>query len=68
LPAGWKELYGTARYPVHPHEVYPVQAVYEAASTAKPEWQTLHWRAESRGDVIGTITLRVLTDSTGLPQ
>jgi LmbE family N-acetylglucosaminyl deacetylase len=68
LPAGWKELYGTARYPVRPHETYPAQAVYEAASTAKPEWQTLHWKAEWRGEVVGAITLRVLTDSTGLPQ
>jgi LmbE family N-acetylglucosaminyl deacetylase len=68
LPAGWKELFGTARYPVRPHETYPVQAVYEAASTDKPEWQTLQWQAESRGAAVGAITLRVLTDSTGLPQ
>jgi len=68
LPAGWKELYGTSRYPVRPHEVYPVQAVYEAASTEKPEWQTLRWKVESHGEVIPAITLRVLTDSTGLPQ
>jgi hypothetical protein len=63
FPAGWKELYGTARYPVRPHEVYPAQTAYEAASTAKPEWQTLHWRAASRGEEIGTITLRVRTAS-----
>jgi len=68
LPAGWKELRGTARYPVRPHEVYPVQAAYEAASTAKPEWQTLHWNAESQGEAVGEVTLRVRTASSGLPQ
>jgi len=60
LPAGWKELRGTARYPVRPHEAYPAQTVYEAPSTAKPESQILHWKAESRGGVVGTVELRVL--------
>ena len=68
LPPGWKELRGTARYPVRPHEVYPAQTVYEAPTTAKPESQTLHWKAESRGAVVGTIALRVVTDRQGLPQ
>ena len=68
LPPGWKELRGTARYPVRSHEAYPVQTAYEAPSTAKPEWQTLHWKAESRGAVVGTVELRVVTDSGGLPQ
>jgi len=68
LPAGWKELQGTARYPVRPHEAYPAQTVYVAPSTDKPEWQTLNWKAEAGGKPVGTITLRVLTDSPGLPQ
>ena len=68
LPAGWKEVYGSARYPVRPHEAYPVETYYVASSTAKPEWQTLVWRAECQGQTVGTLTLRVLTDSPGLPQ
>lgn len=68
LPAGWHEINGAARYPVRPHEGYPVQAVYTAPSTSKPEWQTLNWKAEADSQTIGTITLRVLTDSPGLPQ
>lgn len=68
LPAGWKEVHGTARYPVRPHEAYPAQTQYIASSTAKPEWQTLTWKAEANGQTIGTLTLRVLTDSPSLPQ
>ena len=68
LPAGWKEHSGAGRYPVRPHETYPVEASYNASSTDKPEWQALTWRAESKGQVVGTITLRVMTDSPGLPQ
>ncbi len=59
---------GTARYAVRPHEVYPAQTTYEAATPAKPEWQTLTWKAESGGREVGSVTLRVLTDSPGLPQ
>lgn len=68
VPPGWQEVNGTARYPVRPHEAYPAQTVYMAPSTSKPEWQTLSWKAEANGQTIGTITLRVLTDSPGLPQ
>jgi len=68
LPAGWREVSGTARYPVRPHEVYSVQTLYVASSTSKPESQILTWQAEANGQTIGTLTLRVLTDSPGLPQ
>jgi hypothetical protein len=68
LPPGWREISGTTRYPVRAHEAYPAQSFYVAPSTGKPEWQTLSWKAEANGQMIGTITLRVLTDSPGLPQ
>ena len=68
LPPGWREVSGTARYPVRPHEAYPAQTFYVAPSTSKAEWQTLSWKAEANGQLIGTIRLRVLTDSPGLPQ
>lgn len=68
LPAGWKEYSGPGRYPVRPHETYPVEAWYDASSTEKPEWQTLTWKAEANGQPVGTITLRVMTDSPGLPE
>jgi LmbE family N-acetylglucosaminyl deacetylase len=68
VPAGWEELSGIARYPVRPHEAYPAEVHYVSPATAKPEWQALTWNAEARGQTIGTLTLRVLTDSPGLPQ
>jgi hypothetical protein len=68
LPGGWHELSGTARYPVHAHETYPAETVYMSSSTEKPEWQALTWKAEVNGQNVGTLTLRVLTDSPGLPQ
>jgi len=68
LPPGWKELHGTARYPVRPHEAYTAHTAYVTASTAKSEWQTLQWKAESGGQVIGTVSLRAKTASPGLPQ
>ncbi len=68
LPPGWRELHGTAHYPVRPHEAYTAQTVYLTATTAKPEWQTLHWKAESGGKEVGGIALRVRTASSGLPQ
>jgi LmbE family N-acetylglucosaminyl deacetylase len=68
LPPAWNELNGTAQYAVRAHEVYPVQTAYVAASTEKPEWQALTWKAESNGRTVGTLTLRVMTDSPGLPQ
>lgn len=68
IPSSWKEVRGTARYPVRPHETYPAETQCVASSTVKPEWQTLTWKAEANGQILGTITLRVLTDSPGLPQ
>jgi len=68
LPPGWKELSGTARYLVRAHEAYPAQTVYVSPSTDKPEWQTLTWKAEANGQDVGTLTLRVMTNSPGLPQ
>jgi hypothetical protein len=68
LPPGWRELHGTARYPVRPHEAYTARTAYVSASTAKAEWQTLHWKAESGGHAVGDVSLRVRTASPGLPQ
>jgi hypothetical protein len=68
LPAGWREQSGTARYPVSAHDSYPAETVYVSSSTQKPEWQTLRWKAEANGQGIGALTLRVLSDSPGLPQ
>jgi LmbE family N-acetylglucosaminyl deacetylase len=68
VPAGWKEVNGTAVYPVRPHETYPAQTLYVVPAAGKREWQTLTWKAEAGGQTVGTITLRVLTDTPGLPQ
>jgi len=53
---------------VRPHKAFPAQTAYIAGMTNKPEWQTLTWKAEANGQTTGTLTLRVLTDSPGLPQ
>jgi LmbE family N-acetylglucosaminyl deacetylase len=68
LPSGWKEVGGAARYPVRAHEAYPAETLYVAPSTEKPEWQALTWEAEANGQSVGTLTLRVLTNTHGLPQ
>lgn len=68
LPPAWKEVSGAARYPVRAHETYPAETIYVAPSTEKPEWQALAWEAEANGQSVGTLTLRVLTSSPGLPQ
>lgn len=68
VPAKWKALQVETRYPVRPHEAYPAQTLYIAASTSRPEWQTIVWKAEYNETTIGTLQLRVLTNSPGLPQ
>ncbi len=68
VPAGWKEVTGTARYPVRAHDAYPVQAFF--TSPAKPEaaWQEITWVAEAAGRRVAEGKLRVHQVGGGLPQ
>jgi LmbE family N-acetylglucosaminyl deacetylase len=68
LPEDWTERQGSARYPVRPHETYPVETLLVAPLGKSPEWQEVRWKAESDGGTIGVITVRVHQASGGLPQ
>ena len=65
LPAGWKELRGTARYPVPAHGVYPLRAEFVAPATSQPEWKTITWNADADGTRIGSASLRVFSAPSG---
>ena len=68
LPPDWKELSGTARYPVLAHDEYPVQAFCVAPSKQASEWQPLTWTAEVNGKAAGSVSVRVQLAGGGLPQ
>jgi LmbE family N-acetylglucosaminyl deacetylase len=68
LPQGWSEQSGSARYPVSAQDVYPVQAALLTPSHPSQQWQQVTWKAQSQGQTIGSITLRVYLVSGGLPQ
>jgi len=68
LPEGWSEVSGTGRYPVRPHESYPVEAILTAPAKNTPAWQEVTWQARANGEGTGSITLRVNLISGGLPQ
>jgi LmbE family N-acetylglucosaminyl deacetylase len=68
LPAGWTEVTGTAIYSVRPRESYPVQVFLASPQKDTPAWREITWKAESRGQSVGSITLRVNTANGGLPQ
>lgn len=69
LPNGWREQAGSARYPVPPHDSYPVQAAVAVPRSAKvDEWYEVTCKAEANGKTIGSITLRVNIALGGLPQ
>lgn len=59
LPPGWKELKGTARYPIEKHGLYPILGVYAAPSSIAPGWEDLTWTATANGESRGKATLRV---------
>ncbi len=59
LPPGWKELNGTARYPIEKHGVYPILGTYAAPPAGVSTWEDLTWTATSNGETRGSVTLRV---------
>jgi len=68
VPKGWNVVDGQAVFPVEAHDTYTVQTVLASPSAKEPAWQTVVWRAESGGQEIGSITMRVNIANGGLPQ
>jgi hypothetical protein len=68
LPGGWTELSGTARYPIAPHQTYPVEAILASPATKSSDWHEVTWTAAARDAAVGSITLRVQLSFGGLPQ
>ncbi len=70
LPPGWNELRGTAIYPVDANGAYTVQTTLQSPAGAAKGWVSpdIVWNAEAGGKPIGSIHMRVLIGSGGLPQ
>ena len=70
LPEGWKEDLGTAIYPIGANGSYTVQTLVRPPASTPPGWvaKEVVWKAESGGQEIGSIRVRVMIGSGGLPQ
>ena len=68
LPAGWSQKPDTMTYTVSAHDAYAVQLTVSSSATQRGTWQTLTWTAESTGQTIAPVSLRVDVVSNGLPQ
>jgi len=68
LPPGWTEKPDATIYAVAPHDSYSIQLTVSSTASQKGTWQDLEWNAESGGQKIGSVTLRVKLESNGLPQ
>jgi LmbE family N-acetylglucosaminyl deacetylase len=68
LPAGWSEKPDATIYTVAAHDAYAIQLRITPAAAQKDTWQTLTWSAESGGQTVGSVSLRVDLAANGLPQ
>ena len=68
LPAGWSEKPTATVYTVAAHDAYPIQLKVMPSPAHKDTWQSLTWDAESEGQSLGAVTLRVSVAGNGLPQ
>jgi LmbE family N-acetylglucosaminyl deacetylase len=68
LPPGWTQKPDATLYTVGPHDSYAVQLTVACSRSQSGSWQTLMWKAESAGQNVGTVTLRVNLAGNGLPQ
>jgi hypothetical protein len=68
LPSGWSQKPDAMVYTIEPHDYYPVQLTVTPSESHKGTWQTLTWTAESGGQKIDPVTLRVNVAGNGLPQ
>jgi len=68
LPAGWSEKPDATVYTVAAHDAYPIQLKVTPSADHKGTWQTVSWSAESEGQNLGPVSLRVNVAGNGLPQ
>jgi LmbE family N-acetylglucosaminyl deacetylase len=68
VPRGWIQKPEATDYTVEAHDSYPLQLTLTPSEAHKGTWQTLTWTAESAGQKIGSVTLRVNVAGNGLPQ
>jgi hypothetical protein len=68
LPSGWSENPDWTVYTVPAHDSYPLQLTISSSAADKDTWQTLGWEAESGGQSIGSVSLRVDVVGNYLPQ
>lgn len=68
LPVGWSAKPDATVYTVAAHDAYPIQLKVMPSPAHKDTWQNLTWAAESGGQNLGPVTLRVNVAGNGLPQ
>jgi LmbE family N-acetylglucosaminyl deacetylase len=68
LPSGWSAKPEATVYTVAAHDPYAIQLTITPAAAHKGTWQTLTWEAESGGQRLPPVTLRVDVVGNGLPQ
>ena len=68
LPAGWTQKPDATVYTIAAHDSYAVQLTIASSAAHKNTWQNLTWTADSNGQNVGSVTLRVDVASNGLPQ
>src|SRR5581483_8802458 len=68
LPAGWIEKPEETIFTVAAHDSYAIQLTITSSATHKGTWQTLRWDADSGGQKLTPVTLRVDVAGDGLPQ
>ena len=68
LSSGWSQKPDATIYTVPAHDAYAIQLKITPPAAHKDTWQTLKWSAESGGQSVGSVTLRVDVAANGLPQ
>lgn len=70
LPDGWRELRGTAIYPVGAGDSYMFQTTIQAPGNAAQGWvsKDVVWKASAGGREFGSVRVRVQIGGGGLPQ
>jgi len=68
LPPGWTQKPEATGYNVAAHDTYSIQLTIISSAAQKNTWQTLTWTADSSGQNVGSVSLRVDVASNGLPQ
>lgn len=68
LPTGWNAKPDATQYTVAAHDSYAIQLWITPFAAHKDTWQVLKWEAESAGQKLPPVTLRVDVAGNGLPQ